>query len=86
MSPGRENPFFIQPQLEGEAVTLEFGVFITPRFSLSLGTGYSRNKIDGQKSPFPTIRLHLLRIKRMTIFLTRLKIRILMTDFFQTLK
>ena len=38
----------------GEAVTLEFGVFITPRFSLSLGTGYSRNKLDGQKSPFPT--------------------------------
>jgi hypothetical protein len=38
----------------GEAVTLEFGLFITPRFSLSLGTGYSRHKLDGQKSPFPT--------------------------------
>ena len=38
----------------GEAVTLEFGIFITPRFSLSLGTGYSRHKLDGQKSPFPT--------------------------------
>ncbi len=38
----------------GEAMTLEFGIFITPHFSLSLGTGYSRHKLDGQKSPFPT--------------------------------
>jgi hypothetical protein len=38
----------------GEAIIMEFGVFITPRFSLSLGTGYSRHKLDGQKSPFPT--------------------------------
>jgi hypothetical protein len=39
----------------GEAVTLEFGIFITPRFSLSLGTGYSRHTLDGQKSQFPTM-------------------------------
>jgi len=38
----------------GEAMTLEFGIFLTPHFSLSLGSGYSRYKLEGQKSPFPT--------------------------------
>jgi hypothetical protein len=38
----------------GESLTMEFGLFLTPHFSLSLGSGYAHYKLEGQKSPFPT--------------------------------
>jgi len=31
---------------------MEFGVMVLPRLSLSVGSGYSRHKLEGQKSPF----------------------------------
>jgi hypothetical protein len=33
---------------------MEFGLFLTPRFSVSLGTGYTRFKIEGENGHFPT--------------------------------
>lgn len=36
----------------GEGLAMEFGMTVLPRLSLSVGSGYSRHKLEGRTSPF----------------------------------
>ncbi len=38
----------------GEALTMEVGIFLMPNFSLSLASGYSHYKVEGEQGHFPT--------------------------------